>query len=727
MNCKLLVRGLFLVWIAASLLAASAQEKPAATEIPTSQEVARLLESEPIDLDRWPVWRERLLKWIGDESHHTDAAFRAATDFARSQMDANNELPDPLSRDAFAWYLLGRALLQGDDDNRGHAAERVYRRSISLDPNFARAHRNLALAMLMQEGQGKPPREREVEAELTKAKQLDPTLKLAAVRAQAARERGDMAQAEALFIQALHEEPEASNAVGLAIAVLSNKQHLGSHAASITPLTQQFPQDGTLACFHGVAHFFDKNPRAAVAEFKRARSLGVEPAEVLSKELVRAVESAAQPGWLVLFGWTMLAFVAVYACVIAAMAGAGVVLAGFTSGTNAQRLLSDQPVQVVPQGQVVRSAGEPWLARFYSVALVCGLVLFYVALPFIVAGLLATVLGLLWLIFQANRIPIKLVILIVVMGGGMIWAVIKSMFARPGTGSFGLKKSQAECPRLYAALQEVARRVDTSPVDEIYIGPGSEIGVHQEGRGPFGVFGTKRRVLTLGLSTMRSLSVDELKSILAHEYAHFSHQDTFFSRFIHSVDLSIDTALNGMGAAGGKVNYVNPFFWFLYLYYRAYSLLSAGYSRSREFLADRMACSLYGANVFQSALTKVCTDGPFFENTMYGAVAHLLSEQKALVNMYATFGDIQQEADSAEQREKIRQGLLEEKKSLFASHPTYLERIDAVQHFPKATRTDETPAIQLFEDPEALERELTEYVTGMIHLAQQQQLAAAAE
>src|SRR5262249_31346833 len=154
-------------------------------------------------------------------------------------------------------------------------------------------------------------------------------------------------------------------------------------------------------------------------------------------------------------------------------------------------------------------------------------------------------------------------------------------------------------------LHEVARRVDTEPVDEVYLSPGSMIGVHQEGRGPFGIFGGRKRVLTLGLSTMHFLTVNELKSILAHEYAHFSHKDTFYSRFIYQVSLSIRRAMEGMSAAGGWLTYVNPFYWFFFLYSKAYALLSAGYSRSREFLADRMACSLYGSDVFGRALEKV--------------------------------------------------------------------------------------------------------------------------
>ena len=57
--------------------------------------------------------------------------------------------------------------------------------------------------------------------------------------------------------------------------------------------------------------------------------------------------------------------------------------------------------------------------------------------------------------------------------------MLKSLFASGGKGSFGLRKTQAECPRLYQVLAEVAGRVDTEPVDEVYLAPGSSIGVHQ--------------------------------------------------------------------------------------------------------------------------------------------------------------------------------------------------------------------------------------------------------
>src|SRR5262249_15354545 len=195
------------------------------------------------------------------------------------------------------------------------------------------------------------------------------------------------------------------------------------------------------------------------------------------------------------------------------------------------------------------------------------------------------------------------------------------------------------------------QRVDTEAVDEVWLAPGSDIGVHQEGRGPFGLFGSKRRVLTLGVATMHFLSIDELKAILAHEYAHFSHKDTFYNRFIAQVSLSIRKARLGMAQSGGLLTWVNPFYWFFFLYSAAFNLLSSGFSRSREFLADRMACSLYGADVFLSGLNKVVTQGSLFESTIYHNVVERLKRGKAFVNMYEAFRGFRDKQLSDDERE----------------------------------------------------------------------------
>lgn len=704
--------------------AGQAPEQPA--RIPSAGEVADLLRREPFSPKSWPTWRGRLLSWLSDRTSRTDSAFLAARAFMHEQAGDRGQLPPPLDRDALAWYLLGSYYLsasspQSKPAQMGARAEAALRRSLALDSSFARAHRNLAVALLLQQ-HDKNAGQQEVYKALEQARRLDSTLPLKGIEGRAAMRREQFGNAENFFREALVEEPDnVGNAHGLAAAIVFNRSRSGERAEAVRRLVERFPDDGYLVCLYAVALASDERWGDAARELQHARDLGTDPGKVLPPAVVATIEEKAAPSYLELFGWCLAWLVVFYAGFMLLMVLVGVVLARRTQGSRALELLGARPDSLVAAGQVVRARHELLLSRLYGLSLVASLVLFYLAIPFVIAGLLVGTGLLLYLIFHLRRVPVKLVALVAVAGLGGAWAVFKSLFASPGQGSFGLPRTAEECPRLHQLLAEVAGRVDTDAVHEVYLAPGSSIGVHQEGRGPFGMFGVKRRVLTLGLSTLRFLTVDELKAILAHEYAHFSHKDTFYSRFIYQVDLSIHQALNGLAESGGYFNYVNPFYWFLFLYYRAYSVLSAGFSRSREFLADRMASSLYGSDVFASALTKVCTDGTLFEMTMYDGIADLLREGKAFVNMYDAFRSFRDEHLAATDREELYKKLLDEKASLLASHPTFGERIAAVAALPRAETTDSTPALSLFDNAEEVEQELTDFLTGYIQYVQEMQ------
>lgn len=354
--------------------------------------------------------------------------------------------------------------------------------------------------------------------------------------------------------------------------------------------------------------------------------------------------------------------------------------------------------------------------RFYLAALLTALVLFYASLPFLFVGLLLVFLLLVVVGMMMRKDAGSADVhqaLLKASGGGM-GALFKATFARTGSGGWGVDKDREDCPNLWKAIDEVARRVDTEPPNELYISPGADFGVRQEGRGPFGVFGGRKRVLTLGLCVMNYLTISELKAILAHEFAHFSHADTYWNRFVFQVTLSLRTAMREMDRTGGWVTWVNPFYWFFYLYSKSYGMLSAGFSRSREYLADRMACTLYGADVFLRALRKVITDGSHFEMIIYRKIVELLRKKKAYVNMYLAFRKVRDEEMSEEDRKKLHKKLLKDEPSLYRSHPTYQERLEAAKPLPRAAKTEDAPSLQLFENPEKVEQELTDFLTEVV-------------
>ena len=288
-----------------------------------------------------------------------------------------------------------------------------------------------------------------------------------------AQRRGNFQQAIALYQDALRKEPDqAGYAIQIADCILLDSS-IKAPADRIKPLVDRFPNDGVLNAMYGASLAVQNRPREAVQAFQRARSLGADPAKLFPPQFVQQIEEAGKPGLTDQYLTIMMWFGIFYGAVMIVMAAAGLVLAALTRGTGALDLLQkSSPNQLVTDGKIARVQGETVLARLYGFALMIGLLLFYAAIPFVIAGLLGgTALLLYFILTSLDRIPIKLILIIVLVGGFGAWSVFKSLFTRPAAGGFGLLKTSQECPRLYQLLTEVSQKVDTDPVNEVYLSP----------------------------------------------------------------------------------------------------------------------------------------------------------------------------------------------------------------------------------------------------------------
>src|SRR5262249_52085329 len=152
----------------------------------------------------------------------------------------------------------------------------------------------------------------------------------------------------------------------------------------VSELVDRFPADGTLVCLYAVALAKDERWADARRQLDHARSLGAEPRDVLPVELVSTIEEKSAPSWLELLAWGLGGAAVFYAVVMLLMALVGVVLASRTRGSRALELLGTQPDSLVASGQVVRTRHESTLTTLYGLALLGGLVLFYLAIPFVI-------------------------------------------------------------------------------------------------------------------------------------------------------------------------------------------------------------------------------------------------------------------------------------------------------------------------------------------------------
>ena len=725
----------------------------AALAAPPPADLDALLKTEPIGTN-WSAWNGRFKEWSNDGYDAAQPAFRAGFEYVMRVSKTNpkgRSLPKDLGASAVANMLLAGALV---DEARtggavGKGAADAARQAIKLDDALAPAHYYLFRGLVTN-----PKQAADAFAELRKAETLGPTVAWMPMEesGKLALDLKQWAEAERRFALALKAKPDDLELARMFARAVGAQKGLTNPSAveRIDPLLQQFGDDPVLLVYRGQALAHSGQKDEAALEFLKARSLKIEPAEVIDSKFVHDIvhdhkrreddaarkerdqtqraedrqreqsrreaedrhnqammaanAAAAERPWRIMrwIGIAALAFFGFYAVVMALMAVLGVVLARRSDGILHRELLETS--DLVDNGKVVRSTHELKTGWFYLGIMLAALVLFYLSLPIVFTGLLVVFLP---LVFFARTRSNSLIYAT----GGSIGAVFKAALARPRISNFGKQLEPEDAPKLFRAIDEVAERVDTEPPDEVWLSPGCEFSVYQIGRGPFGAFGGKRRVLTVGLCVMNFLTVAEFKSILAHEFAHFSHADTFWSRFLYQVTLSLNVASYEMARTGGFITYVNPFYWFFRLYGKSYNLLSAGFSRSREYLADRMACLLYGSDVFTSALRKVCTDGSHFETVIYDNIRKLLRDGKSFVNMYLAFRQHREKNMSPDKIKKLHKELLDRPKSLFASHPTFAERAEAAKSIPPAKVKQSPTSLKLFEDAEKMEREMTDYLT----------------
>ncbi|QDU78516.1 M48 family peptidase [Polystyrenella longa] len=388
----------------------------------------------------------------------------------------------------------------------------------------------------------------------------------------------------------------------------------------------------------------------------------------------------------------------------------GLIMSGLTRGDRSLEWMEEDIRASVQGGAVSRTQSERLIANVYIALIMLGILFFYMAIPVLL--LIPVLLGLATLgaIFSGFGGSTGSIGLLIITGT-MFWSVVRGLFAFGSGGPPGIPIKRKHEPKLYRMTDAVAARVDTDPINRIYLAPGSEICVFQTGRGPFGILGLKHRALVLGMCSLHTLTVLEFQSILAHEYAHFGHGDTKISRLIHQVMLTMAQTLDTMAQTGGWLRLLNPVYWFLILYFKAFELMTAGYSRSQEYLADRMAIAVYGSNTFKKALVKVATEAIVMEECLmsreFDAVAEMDFKK---TNAYEENRHFMSKVLDKQKTKKLYRQLVSERGSIFSTHPTVRERVDAIKGVNDVVDRKRNPAVALLRNVKATEIALSKYL-----------------
>ena len=237
---------------------------------------------------------------------------------------------------------------------------------------------------------------------------------------------------------------------------------------------------------------------------------------------------------------------------------------------------------------------------------------YYVSLPLVALSVVFAGGGIVYGFLAVGSMPVKLVLIIVVVVLATLWSMLKSLFVRVTDEDPGERLDLRRHPRLRGLLGDVARRIGTRPVDNVYLTPGTELAVMERGGMGRQLRGRAERCLILGVGVLEGLKIGPFKAVLAHEYGHFSNKDTAGGGFALAVRRSLITMAQSLAESGAAAWY-NPAWLFLNGFYRVFLRISQGASRLQEILADRWAAFTYGSKAFEEGLRHVIEQSVRFD------------------------------------------------------------------------------------------------------------------
>jgi heat shock protein HtpX len=164
----------------------------------------------------------------------------------------------------------------------------------------------------------------------------------------------------------------------------------------------------------------------------------------------------------------------------------------------------------------------------------------------------------------------------------------RDRFEAPGPQLF-----QNDQPDLFAVIEGIARAAGETMPAAVYLIPESNAYVAE--RGGFLGFGA-RRIMGLGLPLLQTLTVQQLRSVIAHEFGHYASGDTRFSSWIYTTRAAVIRSVTTLRAVNSSVHLL--FEWYAQLFLR----LTLRVARRQEYAADALAARITSAEVVSSAL-----------------------------------------------------------------------------------------------------------------------------
>lgn len=426
----------------------------------------------------------------------------------------------------------------------------------------------------------------------------------------------------------------------------------------------------------------------AEQEIKVAQSLGLAP-EVAQRFLDSGVQTRARVWQYLIYS---LYLVAAWIVGLAAL---------FLVGKLMSRKTLISLEEANPNSPA--SGSELTLRKWYRQLINVAGFYYYISLPVVIFLVIVIAASITYAFIMLGRIPIKLVAILAIGGIITIFTMVRSLFIKIETVDPGRSLNYDEAPALWDLTRTVAGTVDTRPVDEIRITPGTDLAVYEKGTLRERSQDKAQRILVLGVGVLNDFKQNGFRAVLAHEYGHFTNRDTAGGDVAIRVNNDMMKFAHAM-IAGGQASWWNIAFQFLRIYHFIFRRISHGATRLQEVLADRVAALKYGPLAFEEGLTHVVRKSVEFHHLAAKEIDACVQARRTLQNLYELRLD--QNLNLEEIEESLNRETSEDD-----THPCPNDRFRLTRRIVGANELPATGMVwDLFKNREALTKEMTSLI-----------------
>ena len=326
---------------------------------------------------------------------------------------------------------------------------------------------------------------------------------------------------------------------------------------------------------------------------------------------------------------------------------------------------------------------------------------------------------------------------LICVGISVIVFLVKFIFAvAKDENSQRLEITEEQHSRLYAFIRRLTTETQTPFPKKIFISPDVNACVFYNSSF-WSMFFPVRKNLEIGLGLVNSINISEFKAVVAHEFGHFSQKSMKLGSFTYNVNKVIHNMLfennsytSFLRAWGNLHGYLRIFVsitvriaggiqWILRGMYKLINKNYRSLSREMEFHADTVAASVSGGNNVISALSRIEVAANCYNSALNNA-NDKLKENRIAANIYTDQLVVLQSL-AGDYRLPIKNGLPEisyhfiqsfsrsriNYKDQWASHPTLTERKMHLDQFSIEAPPDTSSPWLLFDQPHALQEQLT--------------------